>query len=387
LKKSVNAKAPGAGDLSPYMKDLSKVPLFSADEEVEAFTRYERAEDLLVKRLASFPTMSVPVMERIAESMDGGSDEVRAAVDLVRRGSIGCGSSAFAEAVRAAGMSGEARSALSDGLLAQEDSFEPQERGFLRWVRSVREAEGRVAMAKDAIVEANLRLVVSFARRYRKSGSSMSFSDLVQEGNIGLMRAAEKFDHRRGVRFSTYASWWIRQSMRRALSDTDRMIRIPVHLSDRMFRLMKAERSHFAKTGTDLGTDDAAEKLGTSRGKVDKMRAAFATSFVSIDRPAGDDPDSPPVAGILEDPGSEFPSDLVEADQLAESVRKALASLTSREAAILGWRFGLDGSGDLTLQQIADKYGLSRERIRQLENTALKKLRSRSSGLREFLGK
>lgn len=387
MKKSVNASAASAGDLSRYMADLSKVSLFSEGEEAEAFMRYESAEDSLVKRLASFPPVSVPGMEEVAGSMDGDSAGVLAAVKLVSDGSVGRGAAAFAAEVRAAGAAGTARAILTGRLLQEAESFEPRARGFVKWVRSVREAEENVFAAKDAIVEANLRLVVSFARHYRRSGSSMSFSDLVQEGNIGLMRAVEKFDHRRGVRFSTYASWWIKQGMRRALSDTDRMIRIPVHLSDRMYRLMRAERSHFAKTGRDLDVDEAAESLRVPKGKVDGIRVAYGTSFVSLDKPAGDDPESPPLAGVLEDPGSEVPSDLVEAGELADELRKALRSLTAREAAVLGWRFGLDGGEDLTLQQIADKYGLSRERIRQLENLALKKLRSRSSNLREFLGK
>lgn len=373
--------------LSSYFSDMSRCALFSTEEEREAFKRYEEAEDEVIRRLASFPPVSLPAIEAVASGMDKAEDldggEVRRAAEMVRSGRVKAGSASFAASVRAARLSWHARQRLTEEAASYERGSGTRA-GHRRWDESVARAKVPLDEAKDAIVRANLRLVVLFAKRYK--GTGLTFDDLIQEGNIGLMRAVEKFDYRRGVKFSTYATWWIRQGIRRALSDMDKTIRVPVHLSDKMIQLNHAEQSHLTRTGRPLSEEEAMEQLGLSRSKLNNIRQARGAVILSLDGGHdGEEDGLPPLSNLLKDESVKSPFDRVKAEELSEELRRSMSFLEDREADIVRWRFGLRGTDEMTLQEIAEKYELSRERIRQLESKALHKLRKGSLRLREFL--
>ncbi len=228
--------------------------------------------------------------------------------------------------------------------------------------------------ARNDFVKANLRLVVSIARRFNHG--RMALADLIQEGNIGLMKAVERYDYRRGFRFSTYASWWIRHAISRALADKGREVRLPVHMIDAQHRLTKARRQ---LTGT-LGRQPTSEELATATQmpleKIEKMRSWLLEQSISIDKPVGDD-EGRVLGEVLEDPDREdvSPTGDLEWEALTTEVRDLLHELRPIEADILRQRFGLGTEQELTLKEIGDKYNLSRERIRQLQEQALAKMR------------
>jgi RNA polymerase primary sigma factor len=249
-----------------------------------------------------------------------------------------------------------------------------RERARTDWMRRVNAANRAAAEARNDFVKANLRLVVSIARRFNHG--RMALADLIQEGNIGLMKAVERYDYRRGFRFSTYASWWIRHAISRALADKGREVRLPVHMIDAQHRLTKARRQ---LTGT-LGRQPTSEELATATqmplDKIEKMRSWLLEQSVSIDKPVGDD-EGRVLGEVLEDPDREevSPTGELEWEALTTEVRDLLRELRPIEADILRQRFGLGTEQELTLKEIGDKYNLSRERIRQLQEQALAKMR------------
>lgn len=373
--------------LSMYFRDMAELDVLRPEEEFTSAREIEALEIMLWEAVLSHPQ----AVERILEAISTVPDfEMPVEAKTLRRVAGERDAKAFARAsaraarkLRAAdtdhlfidaALGAIDRMTLGIGVRGTNVGSLGQRARVTEWLRRVQQANRAAAEARNDFVKANLRLVVSIARRFNHG--RMALADLIQEGNLGLMKAVERYDYRRGFRFSTYASWWIRHAISRALADKGREVRLPVHMIDAQHRLTKARRQLTGKLGRNPTTEELAEATNMPADKVEKMRSWLLEQSVSIDKPVGDD-EGRVLGEVLEDPDREVgsPTDELEWTALTTEVQELLRELRPIEADILRQRFGLGTEQELTLKEIGDKYNLSRERIRQLQEQALSKMR------------
>jgi RNA polymerase primary sigma factor len=386
----------GAGDstLSRYFREMASHRVLTPQEEIGAAQEVERLEIGYWQALLSYPAALETVLQVIEKNVQQEPlpelAPLRRAAKGAKRGKLGKKTQDRWNQL-ALELSTKMRALDSDRLFVQEADqavhrlageyaaerdligdevrITPAFRAYLRRVDKARRAQQR---SKNRFVAANLRLVVSIARRYNRG--RLPLIDLIQEGNIGLMKAVERFDHNRGYRFSTYASWWIRHAISRALADKGRAVRIPVHMLDTYNRVARATQAIATRTGKEPTPEELEKETGIAAEKLEKIKGYWAETPFSLDRPVNDE-DGRKFIDFLEQENVPTPYEQLVSQKWSDEVRRLLDTLTPMEARILRWRFGLDDEDELTLKEIGDKYNLSRERIRQLQEQALSKIR------------
>jgi RNA polymerase primary sigma factor len=385
--------------LGPYFRDIASFDVMGREAELEAATRIvhlrrsfwrnalayppfiEGICDLLPQLLSELPAEPVAEMKRAARAL-------RDRDLVVNQTAYEAAREQLTAVLTELDLAGNASDRIVADLLSIESGaneslglkvkLPPRGSGpFLAYLASVRAEHHALATARSAFLTANLRLVVSIARRF--GTLRMPLQDLIQEGNLGLIKAIERFDHRRGFRFSTYASWWIRHAIGRAIAEKGRAVRLPVHMLEAYNKVRKARREYEAQHGEPPTDAVLAQITGVSVERLDRMHTALLDNPVSLDQPVGGGNSDGPglsLADALTDPDAELPADLLDQAHLLSQLRESLAALPAMEADILRKRMGLDDEEALTLKEIGDQYSLSRERIRQLQEVALNHLRA-----------
>jgi len=386
--------------LSRYFREMATHQVMGPDEELETAQAVEQAEVDHWVALLSYPPCAEVVLDQLDADILTASederppapqrDELRKLLKVyrkqrskflaaqVRQWTELCESLAHdirlpdSDRIWMANANRVAREIVEAPVEGKARPVLTETNAYKRFMEAVKTTDARQRRAKNRFVKANLRLVVSIARRYNRG--RLPLIDLIQEGNIGLMKAVERFDHARGYRFSTYASWWIRHAISRALADKGRAVRIPVHMLDTYNRVSRATQTIIARTGREPSVEELEKETGIPREKLDKVRDLYADTPFSLDRPVGDE-DGRRFIDFLVEENSLSPYDSLANQKWAEEVRRLLGTLTPIESRIIRWRFGLDNEDELTLKEIGDKYNLSRERIRQLQEQAIGKIR------------
>ena len=384
------AKRPdNATYLSMYFRDMAALDVLRPEQEFTSARELEALEIALWEAVLAYAPAVEHILAAIepiaalpgeAKSLRGGAGkrtagpEAKAWTKLAARAARKLRSDDVDHLYIDAALGAIDRITLGIGTRGSTAAALGSDRARKDWLRRIHAANRAAADARNAFVKANLRLVVSIARRFNHG--RMALADLIQEGNIGLMKAVERYDYRRGFRFSTYASWWIRHAISRALADKGREVRLPVHMIDAQHRLTKARRQLTGQLGRTPTSEELAAATQMPIDKIEKMRSWLLEQSISLDKPVGDD-EGRVLGEILEDPDREdvSPTGDLEWEALTAEVRDMLRELRPIEADILRQRFGLGTEQELTLKEIGDKYKLSRERIRQLQEQALAKMR------------
>jgi RNA polymerase primary sigma factor len=377
--------------LGRYFREMANHRVLAPDEELEAARRIHQLEVGFWKALFSH----LPAFETVARVLEHHLDEIPSEIGQLRKLAKGKKALPKKEQVKwdevADCLATKMRELDADRIFVA-DSQKAVERlagthtaerdmvvgefqvtaAFRKYLLEVRVAQRAQQDAKNRFVTANLRLVVSIARRYNHG--RMPLIDLIQEGNFGLLKGVERFDHTRGYRFSTYASWWIRHAINRALADKARVVRVPVHMLDTYQRVARVARAIEAQTGREATPEEIEKETGVSADKLKQLQQSTPVAPFSLDRNVGDE-DGRRFIDFIPAEDTPSPHEDLETKTWSEQLQELMKTLTPMEARIVRWRFGLDNEDELTLKEIGDKYNLSRERIRQLQEQALGKMR------------